>query len=442
MTLKVSSWHNISDAKWIPNCLANDILNVLTKREKYRKLVYDDEIDLALCWEYFDRTYKCYCLEPKYGGTIEDYLYNLNNFQFSFRELDNSAEDNRIFTMKKDKGCTIDCNELDYISDICGFALLKLSFTDLRVHYYDFEQLFSSSIKIQISNDAIGEIKLCCRSIWIISNMYNDSYIGCLIDMISIKNEREWYHVRSNTCVPISLSRVFSSIMVVADDITNELDYEEDSLNFSSCKVLLIDHDNLVPYERNDRNFIDFDKPKGCETDSLVVYGIFKSTIILSPSDDPRDPEVWYFLRYNEKMLISFFKRIDFTVSMKGEISIYWGYSVAIIPYTGKMFLNTSSNSILVFDMRTFQVSQVLEYTLPYSPGGIFKWSKQDRMLNVVCGSSYLDQRWYLNYALYGGQTLKELALNAVVENFSIKKIEASNLPNSLFREIVTRKMY
>ena len=442
MTLKVSSWHKTCDTEWMPNCLANDILNVITKNEKYMKLVYDDEIDLGLCWEYFDRTYKCYCLEPKYGGTIEDYIYNLNNFQFSFRELDSSAQDNRIFTMKKDKECNMACKELDYVSDICGFALLKLRFTELRVHYYDFEQLFSSSIKIQISNNAIGEIKLCCRSIWIINNMYNDSYVGCFIDMISIKNEREWYHVRSNTCVPISLSRVFSSIMVLADDITNELDYEEDSLNFSSCKVLLIDHNNLVPYERNDRSFIDFDKPKGCETDSLVVYGIFKSTIILSPSDNPIDPEVWYFLRYNEKMQLSFFKRTDFTISMKDEIGIYWGYSVAIIPHIGKMFLITSSNSILVFDVKTFQVSQVLEYTLPYSPGGIFKWSKQDRMLNVVCVSSHPDQRWYLKYALYGGQTLKQLALNAVVEVFSIEKIQASNLPHSLFREIMTRKMY
>ena len=91
--------------------------------------------------------------------------------------------------------------------------------------------------------------------------MYNDSCIGCSIDMISIKNDWEWYHVRSNNCVPISLGRVFSSIMLVADDITNELDYEEGSLNFSSCKVLLIDHDSLVPYERNDRIFIDFYKP-------------------------------------------------------------------------------------------------------------------------------------------------------------------------------------
>ena len=134
MTLKVSLWHKACDVEWIPNCLANDILNVTSKKEKYRKLVYDDEIDLGLCWGYFDRAYKCYYLETKYGGTIEDYIYNLNNFQISFRELDSSAEDNRIFTMKKDKECTIAFKELDYVSDVCGFALLNLSFTELRVH--------------------------------------------------------------------------------------------------------------------------------------------------------------------------------------------------------------------------------------------------------------------------------------------------------------------
>ena len=269
--------------------------------------------------------------------------------------------------------------------------------------------------------------------------MYNDSYIGYLIDMITMKNERGWYHVRSNTCVPISLSRVFSSIMVVADDVTNELDYEEDILNFSSCKVLLVDHDNLVQYERNDRNFIDFNKPAICQKNRLIVYGTFKSTIILS---NFFDAEVWYFLRYNEKMEISFFKKIDFSVYAENTIGIYCGCSVRIVPRIGKMFLMTWSNLILVFDMRTLQVSQVLENTLPDSTGGIFKWSEQDRMLNVVCSSSHPDQYWYLQYALYRGQALKELALNAVVEYFSIKQIQASNIPHSLFREILTRKMY
>ena len=193
-------------------------------------------------------------------------------------------------------------------------------------------------MKIRISNNAVGEIKLCCGSIWIINNMYNDSYIGCLIDMISIKNEREWYHVRSNTCVPISLSKVFSSVMVVADVIKNELDYEEDFLDFSSCKVLLMDHASLVPYERNDRNFIDFDKPTVFEMNRLIVYGTFKSTIILK---DFLDAEVWYFLRYNEKMQISFFKKIDFSVYAKNDIGIYRGCLVTIVPCIGKMFLMT-----------------------------------------------------------------------------------------------------
>ena len=52
-------------------------------------------------------------------------------------------------------------------------------------------------------------------------------------------------------------------------------------------------------YERNDINFIEFDKPKLCETENLAVYGIFKSTVILSPVDSSVDPEVCYFLSYN-----------------------------------------------------------------------------------------------------------------------------------------------
>ena len=173
MALKVCSWHKICDAD--PNCQANDIWNVIIKKNKYRKLVYDDDIDLTLCCEYFDRRYKCCCFEPEHDSTVECYLYNLNNFQFSFRELDCSGEKNRIFTMKKDKESSFRFSDLVYVSDICGFALLKFSFNELRVHYYDFEQSFSSSIKIQISNDAIEEIKLCCRSIWIINNMNGES---------------------------------------------------------------------------------------------------------------------------------------------------------------------------------------------------------------------------------------------------------------------------
>ena len=106
------------------------------------------------------------------------------------------------------------------------------------------------------------------------------------------------------------------------------------------------------------------------------------------------------------------------------------------------MFLITSAYSILVLDLRTFEVGEVLEYKLPYSPCGVFKWSKDDKMLNAVCHDDHPDQRQYLKYALYRGQTLKELTLNAVAENFSTEKIQTSNLPQSLVREILAGKMY
>lgn len=195
-------------------------------------------------------------------------------------------------------------------------------------------------------------------------------------------------------------------------------------------------------YERNDINFIEFDKPKLCETENLAVYGIFKSTVILSPVDSSVDPEVCYFLSYNERMQPTFFKRIDFTVSIHNEIGIYWACGVTIIPHVGKMFLITSAYSILVLDLRTFEINQVLEYTLPYSLRGVFRWSKDDKMLNAVCHDDHPDQRQYLKFALYRGQTLKELALVAVAEYFSIEKIKSCNLPQSLVREILAGKMY
>ena len=92
--------------------------------------------------------------------------------------------------------------------------------------------------------------------------------------------------------------------------------------------------------------------------------------------------------------------------------------------------------------MRTFQISQILLYTLPILPGVFLKRSKQDRMINVLYSDYHSHQRLYLKYALYWGQAFKELALNAVLGNFSIEKIQATNLTHSLVWEILTRKMY
>ena len=70
MTLKDFSCRKTSDAEWIPNCQANGHKNG-------------------------------FYLGLKHDGTREDYVYNLNNFQFSFRELDSSAEESNLYNEKR-----------------------------------------------------------------------------------------------------------------------------------------------------------------------------------------------------------------------------------------------------------------------------------------------------------------------------------------------------
>ena len=49
MALKVSSWNKTCDTEYKHSCQANDIWSVIINKKKYKKLVYDDEIDLGLC---------------------------------------------------------------------------------------------------------------------------------------------------------------------------------------------------------------------------------------------------------------------------------------------------------------------------------------------------------------------------------------------------------
>ena len=89
---------------------------------------------------------------------------------------------------------------------------------------------------------------------------------------------------------------------------------------------------------------------------------------------------------------------------------------------------------VFVIYLRRFQVSQILEYKSALSAGGFYKWSKQDRMLNIkvytTCPSGFIDQHHYLKYDLF------------IAESFSLEKIQSSNLPHSLVPEILTKQMY
>ena len=195
--------------------------------------------------------------------------------------VDNSAGTKKIFTMKKNANCVIEYCGFYYVSDGTGFALLYLKDEELKLYYYDFEQQFSSTINVQVPDFAAKDVKLLCRSIWISTYIVDESYTRYLIDVSNIKNKKEWYHIRSHACYPICLTKVFSGIMIASNNIKNGDNDNHGFPLFSSCKVLYINHENFIPFEINQRNFIEFFKPKELEIRNLLVYGIFKSTIIL-----------------------------------------------------------------------------------------------------------------------------------------------------------------
>ena len=114
----------------------------------------------------------------------------MNNFQFSFRELDNLVETKRIFTMGKYEFCLIDYCGLYYVSDEICFALLHLNVEELKICYDDFEQQFSSTIKIQIPDLNPKSVQLCFRSIWINTKIKGKSYKGSFIDITNINNKK------------------------------------------------------------------------------------------------------------------------------------------------------------------------------------------------------------------------------------------------------------
>ena len=417
----------------IPVCQARDILNGYIHRKKYQKLRYDDDIDLRLCWEYLDSNCRCYCLELKFNGTIENDLHNLFKFQLSFNELTSSEDGKKIFTLKSDKlGCTASYGKVYYVSDASGFAMILFSGANLRVCYYDFEQNFTCHVKILSPDVSSKDFQLSCKSIWIVSYISGE---GCVIDVINIKNEKEWYHVRSKCNSAIDLSKVFSDIMFLG---SNSKDYFGDGRNiFSSCKALYIDHCNLIPQETNEKSFIEFYKPKELEKEDIVIGGIFKTTIIVTPKTHSK---FCYSLTYNERLDLKVCKRVDLSGYFDTKIRDIG--MLNFLPQIGKMLVYVSATYIVVIDLKMFRITQILE-----RPDGLFdidiRWSKNERLLNMVCGTGKrLNEFFLLKYVLYNRHSLKELALNTVLDNFSLEEIEAFNLPQFLVREIMTRKIH
>ena len=84
------------------------------------------------------------------------------------------------------------------------------------------------------------------------------------MDAIKIKNQIEWYHIRINSCLPtfFIINSVFSEIILIGNEITDNVGDGKWSVFFSSYKALYIDHGNLIPWEINEKQFIEFYKPE------------------------------------------------------------------------------------------------------------------------------------------------------------------------------------
>ena len=439
MALKVSSW--VKDE--IPIC--RESVNLEFESKELESLV--DLVDSILnpCFEYIDKDYECYCLKSKAGNTLQNHFFNLFNFRFSFRTSNSLGEEKKIFRMKKNKNFIPNFYYgLRYLSDVSGFSLILFKKSGkLRVCYYDFEEKFSTNIEIVIPvydpKDYIPRhIKLCSRSIWILTYMFG---MVSSIDVISIKNEKEWYHVRNNGSYDyVGLPNVLSAVMLPVNYC---------SKRFYDCKSLCLDHDELIPFKLNEKNLVEFYKPKELEHVDIDVLGIFNTTIVLIPK---ADSNFLYFLVYDKRMQFKVFKKIDISyfcddgmkISLEPEVLLQ-----GFIPEILKLLVPISTEMTVIIDVEKAQVTQILvNYGLNkkepmgkyYSLPKYAKWSKDEEMLNLFYKNDY-GKTTLLKYVLYNWKSLKDLALYNVVSFVNMEKILAFNLPQSLFREIMARKM-
>ena len=80
-----------------------------------------------------------------------------------------------------------------------------------------------------------------------------------------------------------------------------------------------------------------------------------------------------YLVSYSEKLQVKDCKIIDLTGCIKSDARLYWQYPLeSYIAEVGKAVLVTSSNSSALLDMRTFQTSQIVEYSMSIEPIEIY----------------------------------------------------------------------
>ena len=104
--------------------------------------------------------------------------------------------------------------------------------------------------------------------------------------------------------------------------------------------------------------------------------------------------------------------------------------------------LISSDTIIFAIDLRTFQVAQALK--IPIVEDEWYDWfpySKNRKELIIMM--EYMDKKFILRFSLIHDLSLKELATDFVLNNFSIEKVsKCYSLPPSLLQEILSKKIH
>ena len=431
-TIPLKYWQKLADGKFIPVCEPNDILGRHGKKRlngidrKYVNLVLCDMpqdeggTDLKPFWRCFEKKYECYVKKKKII-TLEDDFYDFVTLQLSFKHLGEDENVNKKIFRFKTKDEIDNLKEgYQYVSDKFGLAFLYYLKKKIKCYYFHFETKSTTHIQVPYTQNTLGEIsvKLYNGTIWIIacsSNVYN-------IDVIYIKKHQTWHHLRWKLETTGETKFLMSKNILVPSNI-----------RFSKCKILYIN-------EKAEIRETNFNKPDQLTEKGLYIIGVIDEMFVIGKLNSG----IFYFVAYR-KLEFLFLKKLDMNQLLENYETVSWSLtSVILYPQAKKMVLKTPNASLIVICLIKCEIIQIMEYIDCFWTHKISIHISRNcdelRFISKKQNPPYRrDEKEYLclKLNLYRGMLLKELAINAILNHFSLEVIRKFTLPKTLLTEII-----
>ena len=431
-TIPLKYWQKLANGKFIPVCEPNDILVRDGKRKlndidrKYVKLVLDDMpqdeggIDLKPYWRCFEKKYQCF-VKKKKVITLEDDFYDFVTLQLSFKRLGEDENRNKKIFIFKTKDEINNLKEgYHYVSDKFGIAFLYYLKKKIKCYYFHFETKLTTYIQVPYTQNTLGEIsvKLYNGTIWIIacsSNTYN-------IDIIYIKEHQTWHHLTKKLENTGEIKFLMSKNILVPSNI-----------NISECQILYINEKVKVDLT----NFCKLDQ---LTAKGLHIIGVMDEMFVIRKLNSG----IFYFAACRKQKCM-FLKKLDVSQSLENFETVSWSStSILLYPQAKKMVLKTPEAYLIVICLIKCEIIQIMEFIDCFWTHKIsIHISRNCDELRFISKKQYAsyrrDEKEYLclKLNLYRGMLLKELAINAILNHFSLEVIRKFILPKTLLTEII-----